>query len=181
VWLDIAETRNDRIALSKALEALGRASSSPEAGSDVLTLYGRALLQDGQIQPAEQALQPATTRYPIEPAALLWYATVAGRQNPGPARAALVHYEGLALQDQQFVLHASQIAALSLRLDDPPTAVDWLRRAVDAEPPDSSLLASLADAELKAADRDAARSTLARALEKDPNNPALVSLARRVR
>jgi Flp pilus assembly protein TadD len=180
VWLDIAQTRNDRIALSKALEALGRASSNPGAGSEVLTLYGRALLQDGQNEPAERALQQATTRYPLAPAALLWYATVAERQTPGAARTALLQYEGLAFQDQEFVPHAMQIAALSLRLDDPSTAVDWLHRAVDAAPPDGPLLASLADAELKAGNREAARSTAARALEKDPSNPALIALARRV-
>ena len=99
----------------------------------MLTLRGQSLLQDGQNEPAEHALQQATTRYPIAPASLLLYATVSDRQNhPGPARAALVHYEGLAFQDQEFVPHAMRIAALSLRLDDPPTAVDWLHRAVDA-------------------------------------------------
>ncbi len=45
VWLDIAQARNDRVALNKALEALERAGSGSAATSEALTLYGRALLQ----------------------------------------------------------------------------------------------------------------------------------------
>ena len=100
VWLDIAQTRNDRVALSKALEALGRAASSPNATSEVLTRVGRALLQDGQNDLAERVLRQAGNRYPLEPAALLWYASAAEKQNHfDVARDALVDYGGLVSDD----------------------------------------------------------------------------------
>ena len=47
----------------------------------MLTLYGRALLQDGDVDAAEHALQQATARFPIDPAALLLYATTAEKQS----------------------------------------------------------------------------------------------------
>ena len=68
VWLEIAETRHDRPdAIGKALEALERAASSPTATSEVKTLYGRALLDDHQLEAAEQVLQQATERFPVDP------------------------------------------------------------------------------------------------------------------
>lgn len=182
VWLDIARTRGDRVALSKALEALGRAATNPGASSEVLTLYGRALLEDGQVNLAERTLQQSTTRYPLDPTSLLWYSTAAERQNHfDAARDALVAYRGLIADDAELVSHASRIAALSLRLNDAPTAVEWLRRAADAAPPESRLLASLADAELRTGEREAARATIARGLQNDPKNPAFLGLARRAR
>src|SRR5207247_1259775 len=73
VWLD--RPRDDRAFLSKAREALERVASSPAATSDVLTLYGRALLQEGDVEAAERTLQLATSRYPIDPSAFLLYAS----------------------------------------------------------------------------------------------------------
>lgn len=181
VWLDLAEARSDSVALGKALEALGRAASDPAATSDVLTLYGRALLRDGRTELAEEALDQAATRYPLEPTALLWYAAAAERQgHVETARRALVDYNGLVADDGDGVGRAMRIAALSLRLNDPRTAVTWLRRASGGRPPDARLLTALADAEVRSGDRDAARRTVARGLEKDPNNPVLRALERRV-
>jgi tetratricopeptide (TPR) repeat protein len=182
VWLDIAQTRNDRVALSKALEALGRAASSPGATSELLTVYGRALLQDGQNDLAEHVLRQASSRYPLDPAALLWYATAAERENHfDTARDALIDYGGLAEDDGDAVSRAARIAALSLRLDDAPTAVEWLHRALAATPNDVHLLVSLADAELRAGNREGARVAIARGLNQDAKNPALLSMARRAR
>ena len=45
-------------------------------------MYGRALLQDGQTDAAEHALQLATERFPIQPTALLFYATAAEHRRP---------------------------------------------------------------------------------------------------
>jgi tetratricopeptide (TPR) repeat protein len=42
VWLQNAEARDDPCALNKALEALDRIGTDPQASSDALTLYGRA-------------------------------------------------------------------------------------------------------------------------------------------
>ncbi len=180
VWLE--RPRDDRTFLSKAHEALERVASSPSATSDVLTLYGRALQQEGDIENAERTLQQATTRYPIEPTALLLYASVAEKQNHlDLARTALIQYSGLVAEDADFASRATRIAALSLRLRDPATAVSWLTQAASASPNDVRLLAALADAQIRSGDRTAAQATIARGIEKDPKNPQLLALARRAK
>jgi tetratricopeptide (TPR) repeat protein len=182
VWLDIAQTRNDRVALSKSLEAMVRAASSPGTTSEDLTVYGRALLQDGQNDLAEGVLRRASVRYPLDPSALLWYATAAEKQDHfDAARDALVDYGALAGDDANLVSRAARIAALSLRLDDPATAVEWLHRALAQAPNDVHLLVLLAEAELKGGNRDGARAAIGRGLDQDPKNPALLSMARRSR
>lgn len=182
VWLDIAQTRSDRVALSKALEALARVASNGAATSEVLTLYGRALLQDGQNAAAERALQDATGRFPVDPEALLFYATAAERQgHVENARTALVHYTALVADDAASVSHAAHIAALSLRLNDAGTAVEWLQKAAASSPNDVFILGSLADAQIRHGEVEAAKLTIARGLEKSPHNAALLVLARRVR
>ena len=180
VWLE--RPRDDRAFLSKAREALERVASSPAATSDTLTLYGRALLQEGDVDGAERALQKATTRFPIDPTAFVLYASTAEKQNHlAAARQALIQYSGLTSNDADFVQRATRIAALSLRVNEPQTAVRWLTQAVSSNPNDVRLMAALADAQLRAGDREAAQATLARGLEKDPKNPTLLALARRVR
>jgi tetratricopeptide (TPR) repeat protein len=175
VWLE--RPRDDRAFLSKARQALERAAASANAGSDILTLYGRALLQDGDVDGAEQTLQQAIKRYPIDPAAFLLYASTAEKQNHlDGAREALILYGSIVSDDRDFAGRAARIAALSLRLNDPDTAVDWLDRAASASPGDLRLLALLADAELRAGDSEAANATIARGLQKDPTNVALRSL-----
>jgi tetratricopeptide (TPR) repeat protein len=175
VWLE--RPRDDRAFLSKARQALERAAASTNAGSDVLTLYGRALLQDGDVEGAEQTLQQAINRYPIEPAAFLLYASTAEKQNHlDAARGALILYGSVVSDDRDFTGRAARIAALSLRLNDPDTAVDWLDRAASASPNDMKLVALLAEAELRAGDSEAANATIARGLQKDPTNAALRNL-----
>lgn len=182
VWFDIAQARGDLVALSKALEALERTAFDPAVTSAMLTLYGRALLQDDHVDLAERTLQQAATKYPMEPSALLWLAAAAERLNHvEAARRALIGYNALVDNDGKTVERASRIASLSLRLNDPRTAVQWLRRASGETPDDVRVLTSLADAELRAGDRQAARDTIARALEMDANNPAVLALARRAR
>jgi superkiller protein 3 len=178
VWLE--RPREDRAFLSKARKALERVASSPDATSEMLTLYGRALLQEGDVEGAEHALQQATHRFPVDPQGLALFATTSERQNHlEPAREALIQYGALIGNEIDFAPRAARIASLSLRLNDPDTAVGWLARAVSANPNDVRLIASLADAQIRAGDREAARATLAKALEKDPNNPSLLLLARR--
>ena len=180
VWLDVAEARNDRVALSKALEALGRVASDPGATSDILTLYGRALVLDGQFDVAERTFQQATTRFPVEPAAFTLYAAAAERQNHfDAARDALIEYSDLA-PDDNLVPQATHIATLSLRLNDPRTAVTWLTRAASTSPNNIKLMTALAAAQLQAGDRDDAHATIARGLDKAPNDPTLTALGRRI-
>ena len=57
----------------------------------------------------------------------------------------------------------------------------WYERASDSSPNDLRLVASLADAQLRAGDRDAAKATIARGLEKEPRYVPLLTLARRAR
>jgi tetratricopeptide (TPR) repeat protein len=182
VWLDIARARNDGVALNKAVEALERIASTNSASSETLTLYGRALLQSGRMEMAERILQQATGRLPVDPAAFLQYATAAEQQNhPEAARRALIQYGSLVVNEEGFVPRAARIAALSLKLNDPPTAVDWLQRASAASANDVRLLGLLADAQIKAGDRTAAEATIGRGLEKDPRNVTLLALRRRLR
>jgi tetratricopeptide (TPR) repeat protein len=175
VWLE--RPRDDRAFLSKARQALERAAASTNAGSDVLTLYGRALLQEGDVEAAEHTLQQATNRYPIDPAALLFYASAAEKQNHfDAARNALVLYGSVVADDRDFTSRAARIAALSLRLNDPDTAVDWLDQASSASPNDLRLLALLADAQLRAGDAEAAHASIERGLARDPTNATLRNL-----
>ena len=180
VWLD--RPRDDRTFLSKAREALERVASNTGATSEVLTLYGKALLQDGDVGRAEQTLHEATTRTPVEPSAFLLYATAAEKQNHfSAARTALIQYGGLAPDTSDFAARAARIAQLSLKMNETGAAVDWLRKATLASPADNRMLAALADAQLRAGDRVAARVTVARGLEREPKNASLLALARRAR
>jgi tetratricopeptide (TPR) repeat protein len=180
VWLE--RPRDDRAFLSKAREALERVASSPAATSETLTLYGRALLQEGDTDAAEHALQQATLRFPIDPQALVLYAATAEKQNHlEPARQALIQYDGLTANDADFATRAARVASLSLRLNDPQTAVRWLTQAVSGNSNDVRLMTSLADAQIRAGQKEAAAATIARAQERDPKNPVLASLARRAR
>jgi tetratricopeptide (TPR) repeat protein len=148
VWLQNAEARDDGSALKKALEALDRLGADPRASSDALTLYGRALLRDGQIARAEQVLQEASTRYPLDPMSLAYYAAAAEQLNHlDAARQALIDYGALVGDDAQTLSRTLRIAALSMRLNDPASAVRWLQKAADANPSDTKVLALLADAQ----------------------------------
>jgi Tfp pilus assembly protein PilF len=181
VWLESAQARGDRAELTKAREALERIVSSQDATSEIVGLYGRTLLQEGDTERAEQTLHDAVNRYPIDPNALLQYAIAAERQNHfGTARGALIQYGALVTTDPEFTSRASRIAMLSLRLNEPHTAVLWLRRALAASPNDLRITSELAEAQLKAGDTDGAQATIARGLEKDPENDVLLELSRKL-
>jgi len=183
VWLDIAIGRQDRVALNKAREALARVVATPSAAtSDALTLYGRTLLRAGEVDLAEKTLRQATERFPVEPSAFVQYAAVAEASNRlEAARRALIQYGLLVVNDADFISRASRIASLSLRLNDPGDAVRWLQQASSAAPEDLHLMALLADAQLRAGDRAAARVTVAAGLKKDAGNVVLLQLAHRAR
>ncbi len=85
VWLETAESQDDRVALNKAMEALSPVADRPDATSDALTLYGRALLRSGNSAAAERVLRRATEQFPVEPAAFTFLATAARRQGHGDA------------------------------------------------------------------------------------------------
>jgi Flp pilus assembly protein TadD len=146
VWLNLADERPD--ALRKALEALRLAASSPDATSDILTMYGRALIRDGQFDAAEGVLQRATVRYPIDTEAWALGASAAERLGHlDSARDALVKYTSLIPDGPALVLSARRIGELSLRLNDAQAAVRWLSRAAALAPSDPDLSALLTDAQ----------------------------------
>jgi tetratricopeptide (TPR) repeat protein len=179
IWLAQAQAHGERVYVVKALEALGRIASNPDATSEVLTLYGRALLMDEQLEPAELALQQASTRYPLDPASLLLYASVAERQGHlDAARQALIDHASLVADAPDAVPQALRVADLSLRLNDPDTAGLWFGRALRLAPEETRILEQLADAQLRAGD-PLARETIARGLERDPGNRTLLALAKR--
>ena len=143
VWLQDAEARNDRFSLNKALEALERAAIGTTASSETLTLFGRALLRDNQIDRAEQLLQLATTRFPIDTSAFLYYADAAERLNHlDAARQALIDLAALQGDDGQMAHRAARIASLSMRLNDPVSAARWVQKAINegADPNSGELL-----------------------------------------
>src|SRR5215471_1065756 len=145
VWLQNAEAKNDRGSLNKAIEALERATVATVAPSDTMTLFGRALLRDGQFDRAEQLLQLATTRFPVDPSAFSYYAEAAERLNHlDAARQALIDLAALEGDEGTAVQRAERIASLSIRLDDPVAARRWLEKAVSlGADVDSAEVASL--------------------------------------
>ena len=184
VWLEAAQTRNDRVALSKALEALQEAVGTDDS-SEAMTLLGRALLLASDEELAERMLQEATAKRPVDPLAFFYLAEAAERlEHLDVARQALVDYRTLEGDDREPRRRATldeRIADLSLRLDDAPAAVTWYQRAAENQPLDSGPLVRYAEALWKAGDADAARTALARALEKDPSSAAGKALLKLVR
>lgn len=185
VWLELAETRRDRIALSKAIEALETALSTADPSSEALALFGRALYVQGDVRNAEQTLADATERLPVDPMSYVYLAEASERLgHVARARDALVNYR--ALMDEgspevRRIASPGRIAELSVRGGDMQSAVTWYRRASEAAPSDARILGQLADAAWTAGDRALARASLSRALELSPDDAALRALQRRIR
>ncbi len=117
IWLSQAEAHKDRVALSKALQALEAAAARATASSDTLTLYGRALLLSGQIDASERILQQATSTLPVEPIAFFYLSGAAERRgHVSAARDALVKYLSLVDDDQKALL-SGHVADLSARMN----------------------------------------------------------------
>ena len=96
VWLDIATARDDRVALSKAIEAL-ESIPMATASSETLTLFAQALEADGDDDGARRALRQAIERFPVEPAAFLQLARLEERdRNWEEARRLRTSYAALA-------------------------------------------------------------------------------------
>ena len=175
VWLE--RPRDDRAFLSKARKALEPIATSPAATSAMLTLYGRALLQEGDVEGAEHALQQATVRFPVEPQAFALYGSTAEKLNHlEAARQALIQYGGLT-RTQPKPPRAARIASLSLRLNDPETAVRW------PEPPPRATTCACwyRSPTRKSRGRSKRRRPDCARPRKGPKNPALLLLSRRAR
>jgi tetratricopeptide (TPR) repeat protein len=182
-WLTAADANGDRAALGKAVGALERAAVSPDASSQTLTAYARALAMSGQVETAERTYLRATQRFPVDPMAFREYATLAERHGRlEAARDALVRYNALTAEPgtpANAAALAGRIASLSLRLNDARSALFWWQRASAATPNDVQPLIGLAEAQIRMGDRVAARATIGRGLDRDPGNVALIALYRR--
>ncbi|HEX9368192.1 MAG TPA: tetratricopeptide repeat protein [Vicinamibacterales bacterium] len=183
VWLEIAQARNDRVALSKAIEALEGAVGSDDS-SEALTLFGRALLMTSDEETAERMLQDATQKRPVEPLAFYYLSEAAERLGHyDVARRALLDYEvlhGNEADARRRAAHAARLGDLSIRLNDPAAAATYFLRAATDSADAGGLLARAADAQMRAGDKDAARATALKALEKDPANTLALTVQRRV-
>ena len=71
VLLTLAETTGDANTIQQAIATLTPIATREDASSETLALYGRALLLNGDLKPAEAALLRATTKFPIERDAFL--------------------------------------------------------------------------------------------------------------
>lgn len=184
VWLEIAQARHDRVALNKALEALEGAVGSDDS-SEALTLFGRALLLTADAETAERMLQSAVRRQPVDPLAFYYLADAAERlKHFDVARHALLDYAALRGDEadpRKRGAEAVRLGELAIRTRDFAAAAVQFLKAADDAPADVNLVARAADAQLRAGDRDAARGTAARALEKDPRNAIAIAVLRRAR
>jgi tetratricopeptide (TPR) repeat protein len=156
VWLDLAQTREDRIALEKALEALHTAARADD-NAEALMLLGRALLQASDPLAAEEVLEQAVSKQPAEPMAFVYLANAAEQLgHTSTARDALMQYHALeagASDPRRLGRFALRIAELSMRLRDYPAAVAWYQRIADAGHADAAVLARLAEAQARAQPR----------------------------
>jgi tetratricopeptide (TPR) repeat protein len=117
VWLEAAERRNDRVALSKAVEALQPSTAGSGASSEALMLYGRALYLSGQYGAAERALQQAVARRPVEPLAFRYLADSSERVgHAAAAHDALTRYVALADEDELDPGTPARLARLERRV-----------------------------------------------------------------
>jgi len=183
VWLEIAQAKDDRVALSKALGALEDAVGSDDS-SEARTLFGHALLLTANLETAERMLQGATTKSPVDPLSFYYLADAAERLGHfEAARRALLDYTALRGDDidaRRRAQQAARLGDLSMRLNQPALAAVYYFRAADLAPSDATVLARAADAQFRAGDADTARATITNALEKDPANPVALSIARRL-
>lgn len=183
VWLDAAQGRDDRVALNKAIEALHSATKIDDS-SEALVLSGRALLLAGDVEAAERALKQATQELPVDPAAFAHLADAAQRLGHlDVAREALIDYTALVPnppEDRDGRI-ALRIAQLSLRLQDPGTALAWYERARGGASGNPGFLVRIAEALAASGDTETARSTLEKALALDARHPRALALKRTLR
>jgi tetratricopeptide (TPR) repeat protein len=181
VWFEAAERGRDRVGLRKALEALEPVTRGPAVSSDALALYGRTLAVSGDLVRGEAALRRAADILPVAPDTLIWLADAAERLGHYPVvRLALERWAALAPETSTNLPAVyERIGDLSMRMGEARAAVRAWRLAAGPSP-SPGFLARLADAELTIGDMAEARRTVARGLDRDPRNPTLLALQRRL-
>jgi tetratricopeptide (TPR) repeat protein len=184
VWLEKAQPHPDRVDLSKALGALQEAVGNDD-GSEALTLFGRALLLSQNVDEAETVLQQASDKLPVDPQAFYYLADAAERRGHADvARRALIDYRALTGEEadaRRRASFAARLGDLAVQAGDPAGAVAWYQRALEGPGADVPLLVKTADAQLRSGAADAARSTIEKALEKDPFSREARAVLRRIK
>ena len=132
---------------------------------------------------AERMLQDATQKQPVEPLAFYYLSDAAERLGHfQEARQALLDFDVLRGDEadaRRRLTMAVRLGDLSIKLNEPATAMDYFVRAAAEPAADSTVLARLADAQWRSGDKAAARATVLRALERQPSDQALLTLRRR--
>lgn len=182
VWLDVAASRRDRVALRKALEALQPLARRPGASSEAVALYGRALSLSGETALAETTLEQAAATLPIYPDALLWHAEVAERAGHlSRALDSLERWTVIAPEAPGRSGSFERIGGMHIRLGNPELAIRAFEQAVQAPSPPASALAKLAQLQASTGRADAAKATVERGLALFPRDAALLALQRKLR
>ena len=181
VWLTTAQRRGDRVALNKAVEALGQAANHADATSETFTELGRAWSLAGDVKAAERALQQAVATLPVVPDAYLRLADITARDGRVQvARDALLKYATLVGDERSLATVATRIGDYSVKLGEPALAVRWFGRAMDEAGPSTTLQLKLADAAWKAGDVARAHQVIDEAISSEPENRQLQQLKRRL-
>jgi tetratricopeptide (TPR) repeat protein len=176
-----AQRRGDRVALNKAVEALGQAARRPDATGETFAELGRAFLLAGDRFAAERALRQAVAKLPVPPDAYLQLAEVIARDGRiQEARDALLKYATLMGDEKPLATVAAQIADYSARLGDHALAVRWFDRAIDEAGPSATLQLKLAEAAWRAGDVRRAHQVIDEGLAAEPENRALRQLQGRI-
>lgn len=184
VHLARAERTGDRVAITRALDALEQALGGTARRSEGLALLGRALWLKGDYEAAERMLREAVATSPVDPAAFGYLADASERLSHfAEARDALSTLDVLqgdtASADER-AARAQRLGSLSLRANDIGAAVNYLSRAVAAGRQDARTLGQLAQARFQAGDRQGARESLDRALAIEPRSADLLRLRRQL-
>ncbi|MGE5361765.1 MAG: tetratricopeptide repeat protein [Bacteroidales bacterium] len=181
IWLEAAEARREPGSLSKAFEALDRGVRGPGATSEGLTLYGRALLMQGDLTAADEAFSQAVEKSPVDPEAYRSISALAERRGQiVPARDALIRYVALAPDGAAAQAAFERIGELSLKAGRQADGVAWFRRASDAAAGDADTLARIARLQLQAGDSEGATVSVDRGLQRVPAHVALLALRRQL-
>jgi tetratricopeptide (TPR) repeat protein len=169
----------------RALEPLEKALAGSAHRSEGLALFGRALFLAGDYTGAERILREAVTTSPVDREAFAYLADASERQGQIlDARDALVSLDALEGDTALAAVRAARarrIGMLSMRGGDAKAAAQYFDQAIDAGDTDVATLGLLADAYWRAGNADAARTTLASALARDPQNASLLRISRTIR
>jgi tetratricopeptide (TPR) repeat protein len=180
VWLRLADD-GDEVALDKALAALARAATAPDASSATFALLGRARLRAARPDAAIEALRTATTLVPVAPEAFRDLATALEQKRDWlAARDALARYVALEAGTAAASGATTHLGDLSMQAADPHAAAYWYERAAGELGPSPPLLLKRAEAEISRGDRERAKAIVADGLALDPAHAGLRALERRL-